>query len=62
MLRPRPIPIMQLTKLFSVFLLHALSASLLVSAEFRAGAAVVDVTPVQLPVIVNGSMLSRTTD
>jgi len=53
---------MQLTKLFSVFLLHALSASLLVSAEFRAGAAVVDVTPVQLPVIVNGSMLSRTTD
>ncbi len=30
-----------------------------VHAEFRAGAAVVDVTPDQLPVIVNGSMTSR---
>ncbi len=32
------------------------------SAEFRAGAAIVDVTPDQLPVLVNGGMLSRTVD
>jgi len=31
-------------------------------AEFRAGAAVVNVTPLQLPVLVNGSMLSRSID
>jgi hypothetical protein len=31
-------------------------------AEFRAGAAVVDVTPDQLPVLVNGGMLSRSAD
>lgn len=31
-------------------------------AEFRAGAAIVDVTPVQLPVAVNGGMLSRSVD
>lgn len=32
------------------------------SAEFQAGAAVVDVTPVQLPVLVNGGMLGRSAD
>jgi len=32
------------------------------SAEFQAGAAVVDVTPQQLPVLVNGGMLSRSAD
>lgn len=31
-------------------------------AEFRAGAAVVDVTPDQLPVLVNGGMLSRSVE
>ncbi len=31
-------------------------------AEFRAGAAVVDVTPAKLPVLVNGGMLSRSLD
>ena len=31
-------------------------------AEFKAGAAVVDVTPVQFPVLVNGGMLSRSAD
>ncbi len=31
-------------------------------AEFRAGAAVVDVTPTQLPVLVNGGMTSRSAD
>ena len=31
-------------------------------AEFKAGAAVVDVTPPTLPVLVNGSMLSRTVE
>jgi hypothetical protein len=37
----------------------ALSAA---RAEFRAGAAVVDVTPDKLPVLVNGGMLSRTVE
>ncbi len=32
------------------------------SAEFQAGAAIVDVTPDKLPVLVNGGMLSRTVD
>ena len=32
------------------------------SAGLRAGAAVVDVTPQQLPVLVNGGMLSRSAD
>ncbi|MBL7134523.1 MAG: hypothetical protein ISS78_10530, partial [Phycisphaerae bacterium] len=44
--------------------LTALSITLLCTrlslAEFRAGAAAVDVTPQELPVIVVGSMLSRT--
>ena len=31
-------------------------------AEFKAGAAIVDVTPVQLPVFVNGNMRSKSTD
>jgi hypothetical protein len=31
-------------------------------AEFRAGAAAVDITPERLPVLVNGGMLSRTAD
>ncbi|MCL4203192.1 MAG: hypothetical protein KJ000_11880 [Pirellulaceae bacterium] len=31
-------------------------------AELRVGAAVVDATPVQLPVLINGGMLSRTAD
>ncbi|WP_437228551.1 LamG-like jellyroll fold domain-containing protein [Planctomicrobium sp. SH661] len=42
---------------FAVFSLPANA-----SAEFRAGAAVVDVTPDQLPVIVNGGMTSRSLD
>ncbi|MCX7827127.1 MAG: hypothetical protein N2689_16480, partial [Verrucomicrobiae bacterium] len=32
------------------------------AAEFKAGAAVVDITPPKLPVLVNGGMLSRTVD
>jgi hypothetical protein len=32
------------------------------TAELRVGAAVVDATPVQLPVLINGGMLSRTAD
>ncbi len=31
-------------------------------AEFKAGAAVVDITPEKLPVLVNGGMLSRSVD
>jgi hypothetical protein len=31
-------------------------------ADFQAGAAVVDITPLKLPVLVNGGMLSRTID
>ena len=44
------------------FLAAALLAALPVHAEFRAGAAVVDVTPTVLPVLVNGSMVSRSVD
>src|SRR5947209_2526410 len=46
----------------------ALSLALLVlssvslHAELRAGAAVVDITPEKLPVLVNGGMLSRSVD
>lgn len=44
----------------------AMALMLLIShaakAEFRAGAAIVDVTPVQFPVFVNGGMLSRSVD
>ena len=36
-----------------------INASPFVAAEFRAGAAVVDVTPTQFPVFVNGGMTSR---
>ncbi len=43
----------------AVAFLWAASAA---SAEFQAGAAVVDVTPAQLPVLVNGGMLSRSAD
>ncbi|MBL9201228.1 MAG: hypothetical protein JNL39_12020 [Opitutaceae bacterium] len=44
--------------LLTLILLAALPAR----AEFRAGAAVVDVTPTVLPVLVNGSMVSRSVD
>ena len=47
------------TLLFCVLLLLPTSDVL---AEFKAGAAVVDVTPTQFPVIVNGGMLSRSVD
>ncbi|MCU0873342.1 MAG: hypothetical protein MUE50_13455 [Pirellulaceae bacterium] len=43
----------------AVALLGAAGAA---KAEFQAGAAVVDVTPAQLPVLVNGGMLSRSAD
>jgi hypothetical protein len=33
-----------------------------VSAELRVGAALVDVTPIHLPVLINGGMISRTAD
>lgn len=46
--------------LIAAFLL-SISATVL-KAEFKAGAAVVDVTPQELPVIVNGGMRSRTLD
>jgi hypothetical protein len=39
-----------------------LAAPLVSYAEFQAGAAVVDVTPPKLPVLVNGGMLSRYLD
>ncbi len=44
------------------FLAAALLAALPARAEFRAGAAVVDVTPEVLPVLVNGGMISRSLD
>ncbi len=41
------------------FLMFCVSASMGLAAGFRAGAAVVDITPRELPVIVNGGFLSR---
>jgi hypothetical protein len=52
--------------LVSVFRVSALALTLAsfnsAQAEFRAGAAVVDVTPTKLPVLVNGGMLGRYLD
>lgn len=42
--------LLPLLALFAVQPLHA---------EFQAGAAVIDITPPKLPVLVNGGMLSR---
>lgn len=39
-----------------------MSTAASVRAEFKAGAAVVDITPTRLPVLVNGGMLSRSVD
>lgn len=47
--------------LLSLLLLQAVSAAG-ARAEFQAGAAVVDITPPKLPVLVNGGMLSRYVD
>ena len=47
------------TVLFCVLLLAPTADAL---AEFKAGAAVVDVTPEQFPVLVNGGMTSRSAD
>lgn len=43
-------------------LLLLLAPTEVVRGEFLAGAAVVDVTPLQLPVLVNGGMLTRSAD
>lgn len=48
-----------LTAAFVVFVANSCE---LVAEEFRAGAAVVDVTPDKLPVLVNGGMTSRSLD
>jgi len=52
--RPRPFQ----TTFLALMLLSATSARHL-RAEFRAGAAVIDVTPSKLPVLINGGMFSR---
>jgi len=39
-----------------------LAAAPLARAEFLAGSAITDVTPKQLPVLVNGGMTSRSVD
>jgi hypothetical protein len=52
-------------KIFPKILLGMIPAvclSVQVFAQFQAGAVVVDVTPRELPVLVNGSMLSRSVD
>ncbi len=46
--------------LLGIVLLMAVAAP--VRAEFKAGAAVIDVTPPRLPVLVNGGMVSRSVD
>ena len=53
---------MKPTSLTLVFYVVLLSAPIEAFAEFKAGAAVVDVTPVELPVLVNGGMTSRSAD
>jgi len=53
---------MKPTALTLVFCVVLLSAPIEATAEFRAGAAVVDVTPPELPVLVNGGMTSRSAD
>lgn len=47
---------------FCVFTVLLVGPETRLQADFRAGAAVVDVTPPQLPVLVNGSMLTRSID
>ena len=47
---------------FLLVLLVAAVSSVSVRAEFQAGAAVIDITPPKLPVLVNGGMLSRYLD
>lgn len=46
----------------SLFTLLCLSLSATLQAEFMAGSAITDVTPKQLPVLVNGGMTSRSID
>ncbi len=46
----------------TIALLLATFSSLPAWAQFRAGAAITDITPPELPVLVNGSMRSRTVD
>lgn len=55
-----PIRAVALTLGFTLALAHILS--LPASAEFRAGAALIDITPPTLPVLVNGGMVSRSVD
>jgi len=45
-----------------LFLSIALSPLLEARGELKAGAAIVDITPAQLPVIVNGGLVARTVD
>lgn len=47
---------------FVLTVIVSLNVSSFARAEFRAGAAVVDVTPTQFPVFVNGGMTSRSAD
>ncbi|MEZ6052088.1 MAG: hypothetical protein R3C02_11960 [Planctomycetaceae bacterium] len=59
---PRQEPPMKMQLRCWLLCLSPLLVTTAESAEFRAGAAIVDVTPTQLPVLVNGGMLSRTVD
>jgi len=51
---------MKIIRIIIVLLLSPLSA--LYAAEFKAGAAAVDITPTKLPVLVNGGMFNRFVD
>ncbi len=51
---------MKRTQLLTLVALLLAPPQLLRAADFKAGAAVIDVTPPTLPVLVNGGMLSRT--
>jgi hypothetical protein len=47
---------------YQLFLLASLAIAATARAEFKAGAAVIDITPPKLPVLVNGGMMSRYVD
>ncbi|MEY4939042.1 MAG: hypothetical protein RIQ93_777 [Verrucomicrobiota bacterium] len=52
-------PVTLIRRSLRSFALALLAATSAAGAEFKAGAAVLDVTPTKLPVLVNGGMISR---
>lgn len=55
----RPLSVLPIALAFALL---ATGTALPLRADFKAGAAVIDVTPIKLPVLVNGGMMSRSLD